>query len=174
MKYQVLIFILCAWLVSGCEQNSAILMLPLEEDSLQWVDVQSDASGLATHIDRQARWIVAQSIARAECLSASAARAPHVSVRAPHASARSSIKTTPGAAEGVSSETARPTRRIDINTASLRELQRLPRVGPVLAQAIVDARPYRRIQDLRRVRGIGAKTFESMESQLSVSKEDED
>lgn len=167
MKSNILIFAVCAWFFAGCEQKSAILMVPLDDEPLQWVDVQSDASGLAQHIDQQARWIVAQSIARAECLSASAERAPRIAQR-------SFIKTTPPPPEGVESTKTSHARRIDINTASLRELQRLPRVGPVLAQAIVDARPYRTIQDLRRVRGVGAKTFESMKPLLSVSQKDED
>lgn len=49
-----------------------------------------------------------------------------------------------------------------INSADVRELQRLPRVGPVLAQRIVAWRqahgPFRSMSDLQRVRGIGRNT----------------
>jgi hypothetical protein len=45
--------------------------------------------------------------------------------------------------------------RIDLNTAPLDELTRLPGVGPVLASRIVDARPYASVDDIRRVRGVG-------------------
>jgi competence protein ComEA len=49
-----------------------------------------------------------------------------------------------------------------INKASARELQALPRVGPVLAARIVAWReangPFRSMRDLRRVQGIGART----------------
>jgi competence protein ComEA len=54
---------------------------------------------------------------------------------------------------------------IDINRASEVELQLLPGIGPVLAQRIVAARaekPFRSLDDLRRVRGIGVKTLEKL------------
>jgi competence ComEA-like helix-hairpin-helix protein len=48
--------------------------------------------------------------------------------------------------------------RIDPNSASLDELQRLPGVGPVTAQRIIEEReraPFRSVAELQRVRGIG-------------------
>lgn len=42
-----------------------------------------------------------------------------------------------------------------VNTASLDELATLPGIGRVTARAIVDARPFASVDDLRRVRGIG-------------------
>lgn len=54
------------------------------------------------------------------------------------------------------------TEPLAINEASVRELQTLPRVGPVLAERIVAWRqangPFRSLRDLRRVQGIGART----------------
>ena len=47
---------------------------------------------------------------------------------------------------------------ININSASLEELQEITGVGPVLAKRIYDARPFTGAKDLTRVRGIGAKT----------------
>ena len=44
---------------------------------------------------------------------------------------------------------------IDINSAGLAELESLPGVGPTLAGRIVVARPFARIDELRRVPGIG-------------------
>jgi competence ComEA-like helix-hairpin-helix protein len=53
--------------------------------------------------------------------------------------------------------------QIDLNTAEPRELALLPRVGPILARRIVDNRdrlgPFGRVDDLRRVHGIGPKTL---------------
>ena len=51
---------------------------------------------------------------------------------------------------------------IDINTASESELTRLPGVGATLARRLVDARPFTSVDDLRRVKGIGAKTLENV------------
>lgn len=51
---------------------------------------------------------------------------------------------------------------VNVNRATLEELQSLPRVGPALAGRIIGWReqhgPYRSLEDLRHVRGIGAGT----------------
>jgi competence protein ComEA len=60
---------------------------------------------------------------------------------------------------------------MDINEASLQELQRLPGIGPKLAQRIVDERqkaPFKSVEDLRRVSGIGAKTLERLRPHVTV------
>jgi beta-lactamase superfamily II metal-dependent hydrolase len=48
-------------------------------------------------------------------------------------------------------------RRIDINSASQRELESLPGIGPTLARRIIEGRPYRTVDDLLRIKGIGEK-----------------
>jgi DNA uptake protein ComE-like DNA-binding protein len=57
---------------------------------------------------------------------------------------------------------------IDLNHASVEELQRLPRVGPAMAERIVAGRPYRTVGQLRRVRGIGDATFRQIEPLVRV------
>lgn len=56
--------------------------------------------------------------------------------------------------------------RVNINTATLEELQTLPRVGPKIAQRILDDRaangPFKEATDIIRVKGIGPKTLERM------------
>lgn len=54
----------------------------------------------------------------------------------------------------------------NINTASAAELQRLPRIGPALAERIVEYRRvngrFRSAEQITEVRGIGEKTLEKM------------
>ena len=68
----------------------------------------------------------------------------------------------PAAPEGV----------VIIQTGTAEELQRLPGVGPSKAAAIIAFRertPFRRVEDILRVRGIGRATFRRLRPYLSVS-----
>lgn len=53
-------------------------------------------------------------------------------------------------------------RKLEINQASAQDLQRLPGIGPVLSQRIVDGRPYRELTDLLFIRGISTRILENM------------
>jgi len=57
---------------------------------------------------------------------------------------------------------------ININTASLAELESLPGIGPVLAQRIVDHRPYRVPEEILEVSGIGKATYEKLKDKIIV------
>ena len=64
------------------------------------------------------------------------------------------------------------TERIDLNSATAEELQRLPGIGPRLSERIIDERAKRAFQsvdDLRRVSGIGVKTLEKLRPFVCVS-----
>lgn len=54
---------------------------------------------------------------------------------------------------------------VDINTASLSQLDELTGIGPVYAQRIIDNRPYSSIDDLDRVKGIGPATLQKIKDQ---------
>jgi len=61
--------------------------------------------------------------------------------------------------------------KIDIRTADESELQRLPRIGEILAKRIVDYRkqtPFLNVNDLMAVKGIGVKTMARMSPYLVI------
>ena len=69
-------------------------------------------------------------------------------------------------------ELAASSNLIDINTASVEELTSLPRIGPVRAQAIADYRkangPFRSMEELGEVKGIGPATLVTMKRRATV------
>ena len=54
---------------------------------------------------------------------------------------------------------------ININTASLQELDKITGIGPKYAQAIIDARPFSSVDDLLKVKGIGEITLQKIKEQ---------
>jgi competence protein ComEA len=58
--------------------------------------------------------------------------------------------------------------RVNLNTASREELEALPEIGPVKAQAIIDARPFNSTEDVMRVKGIKQKTYDAIKDQITV------
>jgi comEA protein len=64
-----------------------------------------------------------------------------------------------------------PGSRVDINAASSEELATLPGIGPSKAQAIVEHRakaPFASPDDLRKVKGIGDKLYDSLRDRITV------
>ena len=65
--------------------------------------------------------------------------------------------------------------KVDINKATESELMTVSGIGETLAKRIVEFRdkngPYRRLEDLMKVQGIGEKSFEKLRSHLTVGKE---
>ncbi len=55
--------------------------------------------------------------------------------------------------------------RVEINTASLEQLDEIIGIGPALGQRIIDARPFSSVDDLLRVSGIGEKTLQKIKDQ---------
>jgi competence ComEA-like helix-hairpin-helix protein len=78
--------------------------------------------------------------------------------------------------EGLPKETRRtaeaPATAIDINRATVEDFSKLPGIGPKLAQRIVAFRekhgPFRRVEDLLAIRGIGHKKWKKIRPYLRV------
>ncbi len=74
-------------------------------------------------------------------------------------------------------------KKIDINTATVQELDRLPGVGPSRAKSIIEYRTqvggFKNIEELKNVGGIGEKTFSSLKDRIyatsvvSIQKQEE-
>lgn len=77
----------------------------------------------------------------------------------------------PGAS---ASATGGDARRVDLNRAGPEELERLPEVGPAIALRIVRSRerdgPFRTLEDLLRVPGIGPARLEAIRARATVDK----
>ncbi len=62
--------------------------------------------------------------------------------------------------------------QLNVNTATVAQLQLLPRVGPALAGRIVEFRsangPFKAPEELMRVKGIGEKSFALLEPYVAV------
>jgi competence protein ComEA len=75
-------------------------------------------------------------------------------------------------ATGGSSSASVPAAPVNINTATLEQLDALQGVGPATAQKIIDYRtangPFKRIDDIKNVTGIGDAKFAAMKDSITV------
>ncbi|MEU4792181.1 ComEA family DNA-binding protein [Micromonospora tulbaghiae] len=78
----------------------------------------------------------------------------------------------PAAGGGAPGGSAAPAGPVNLNTATLAQLDALPGVGPVLAQRILDHRDrtggFRSVSDLRQVDGIGDARYEQLKELVTV------
>ena len=68
---------------------------------------------------------------------------------------------------------AKPAALVNLNTATQRELEELPGVGAATAARIVEYRqkkgPFKKIEELMNVQGIGEKSFLKLKPQITVA-----
>ena len=77
-----------------------------------------------------------------------------------------------GQAEAATELTPKPIspalEKYELNSATAEQLQSIPGVGPVLAQAIISRRPFKSIHEIEQVRGVGKKTFLQIAPRLKL------
>lgn len=105
-------------------------------------------------------------------MKAASAEGPVVQTTEPAARKPASPSNSPPRAVGESTPAVR-TGKLDLNRATLEDIESLPGIGPVLAARIVEYRKakgaFRSIGDLRSVKGIGKKKFERVRPLLIVT-----
>ncbi|KAF0197746.1 MAG: Competence protein ComEA helix-hairpin-helix repeat protein [Bacillota bacterium] len=84
------------------------------------------------------------------------------------------IQGDPSAPVLAASNTTIPTNaQVNINTATQAQLETLPGIGPVKAGDIITYRtqngPFKKIEDIMNVKGIGEKTFESLKDLIRIN-----
>ncbi len=57
---------------------------------------------------------------------------------------------------------------VDINTADQKALELLPGVGPATAKAIIQGRPYKSVDDLANVKGLGKSKLEKIKPLVTI------
>jgi comEA protein len=76
---------------------------------------------------------------------------------------------------GAYAQTNLPKAKVNINTASQAELETLPRIGPKVAQRIIEYRNqnggFKKVEDLMKVKGIGEKIFAQIKDQITIGAE---
>ncbi len=73
------------------------------------------------------------------------------------------------AAGGEYASVSSPARKVDLNVASTRELQRLPGFGPELAERVVRHRPYHKLDELVARKVLGRKEFARIKERIRVN-----
>ena len=80
----------------------------------------------------------------------------------------------PGVARGAAAQAPATGEKVNLNTAGVEELMALPGIGKAYAERILEYRqkngPFKKVEDVINVRGIGEKTFERIRDRLTVGK----
>jgi len=154
-----------------------LLAVALVGAGVRWVGVQRFESDLIRQAERSAPAAGAERALAAQLAAIDSLRAlPRKSrtrSRAGQGRATPSRSTAAPPRSQPPPQATGPPPRIDVNSATVAELERLPRVGPALAQRIIEHRkrhgPFQSAEDLRHVRGIGPSTVRLLEPLVTFS-----
>jgi competence protein ComEA len=134
-------------------------------------DALQAAGGATNHADLVVVNLAAPLVDAAQVFIPRMGSTPRVTLPRPHAGINLPIAGGSGGAGAGGSATS-AAGIVDINSATLSDLDALPGVGPSTAQAIIDYRvangPYASVDDLLNVRGIGPSKLAAMRARVRV------
>lgn len=143
--------------VSGAVQKPGVYQL---DSKARINDVLVVAGGLAADADRD--WV-----SKNLNLVAKVKDGTKIYIKSVEAK-QTNVSSKTGEVAGITTEEE----KININTASLTELEKLPGIGPVFAQRIIDYRnqngSYSNIEDLLKVEGVGQKLFDKIKDKITL------
>ena len=70
-------------------------------------------------------------------------------------------------AQGKTTPTQGKKSQVDVNSADVKALETLPGIGPVLAQRIIEGRPYKSLADLEKVKGLSKAKLDAIKDDLT-------
>ena len=135
------------------------------------IDALQAAGGATNHADLVVVNLAAPLVDAAQVFIPRMGSTPRVKLPRPHAGINLPIAGGSGGT-GAGGGATSTTGIVDINSATLSDLDALPGVGPSTAQAIIDYRtangPYASVDDLLNVRGIGPSKLAAMRARVRV------
>ena len=135
------------------------------------IDALQAAGGATNHADLVVVNLAAPLVDAAQVFIPRMGSTPRVTLPRPHAGINLPITGGSGGA-GPGGGATSTAGIVDINSATLFDLDALPGVGPSTAQAIIDYRtangPYASVDDLLNVRGIGPSKLAAMRARVRV------
>jgi competence protein ComEA len=136
------------------------------------IDALQAAGGATNHADLVVVNLAAPLVDAAQVFIPRMGSTPRVKLPRPHAGINFPVVGGTGAGGGAVGSATSAAGIVDINSATLSDLDALPGVGPSTAQAIIDYRtangPYASVDDLLNVRGIGPSKLAAMRARVRV------